>query len=1076
MNIESKINSYEYKCKLNEHLSLLLRKTKSAINEASTASAFHTEIYYFIRDFFNIEPDYTPEVNQTILRHKFIGRMDAVCNNLIIEYKKVGKLDKAKDIDNATTQLSNYIKQLFSETNYEYYGILTDGIKIRYVYFQEGEIHSTPLKNLDENDLDKLVRSLIDVNNKRFVPQNIVQDFKINSVNLLSLNLAKFLFNKLNCNFTGKTAMLFQEWKTLFHLSENDKGQNEDIAKRRKSLGNLFQTKISEAEDDYKALFALQTTYAIIVKLIACKVVTKLAFNKNIEYFEDLSSIDTDTLREFLQFVEDGYVFQTGGVKNLLEGDFFSWYCSEDIWNEDEAEIIKGIISTLEGYSNSFYVHGYMTKDIFIDLYMEIMPAEVRHSLGEYFTPEWLASYVVDSSLKELKKTNFSAIDPCCGSGVFIISIIKKIIGKTDINSLTEKEKRTLLFSIIERVKGVDINPLSVLTAKVSFYISIKPLVNNENIEIPIYLGDSANIPKKVMLDNLDCYEYTITTKQYDINVVLPSVFVENKDFFSMMGDIQKIIKSGESTLVYSKFLDSIGEHHLNDEAKARIFNLSEQLSDLHNKKWDGIWIRIVANFMLVGRIKNVDLVIGNPPWVKWEFLPQEYASKIKNLCIERHLFSGQTYMGAISLNICALIANVTASSWLSKNGILAFLMPQTLMTQDSYAGFRNFYINNGKRMYLQKLDDWTKSGNPFIDTTEKFMTYYYRNKTVNYFKDGIPIQVIKKKKGISIKEINQKHSFLEVEEYFEFSKAKAFQLDKERTGYTTVLESSLKLKNKFDLIMGKCEYKARSGVEFTPAEIYFIEPLEETSNPKTYKFMQSKFKNSKYKSISNLPIVLETKFVKPVIKAPNIIPFGFKQNNNYCIFPYEVNKSISIEPILLSKKSPELLNYLINSKKLIEKQSKRSKSISRGNSFYSLSKVGDYTFSPNLVTFRDNTKLSAAVVEEEVTPWGDKVMPICAKHCPYISQDKEGRNITSDEAYYLCGILNTPIVQEYFKSTYSTRSYSINFNIKMPLYDKGNTNHVKIMKLSRKATKFGVNDILITEIENTYLDLCKET
>ena len=71
--------------------------------------------------------------------------------------------------------------------------------------------------------------------------------------------------------------------------------------------------------------------------------------------------------------------------------------------------------------------------------------------------------------------------------------------------------------------------------------------------------------------------------------------------------------------------------------------------------------------------------------------LPQSYANKIKNICVEKHLFSGQSYMGAISLNICALISNVTASSWLNKNGVLSFLMPQTLMTQDSYAGFRNF-------------------------------------------------------------------------------------------------------------------------------------------------------------------------------------------------------------------------------------------------------------------------------------------------------------------------------------------------------------------------------------------------
>ena len=106
-------------------------------------------------------------------------------------------------------------------------------------------------------------------------------------------------------------------------------------------IKHIFDIKITDSETDYKALFALQTTYAIVVKLIACKVVTKIEFNKNIEYFSDLSKIDLDTLRQLIQYIEDGYVFQTGGIRNLLEGDFFSWYCLEEIWSDDEAKIIE---------------------------------------------------------------------------------------------------------------------------------------------------------------------------------------------------------------------------------------------------------------------------------------------------------------------------------------------------------------------------------------------------------------------------------------------------------------------------------------------------------------------------------------------------------------------------------------------------------------------------------------------------------------------------------------------------------------------------------------------------------------
>jgi len=173
------------------------------------------------------------------------------------------------------------------------------------------------------------------------------------------------------------------------------------------------------------------------------------------------------------------------------------------------------------------------------------MPPEVRHSLGEYFTRAWLADYVVKKSITLANNKDFKAIDPCCGSGVFVMQLIKEIIGSVDIVSLKDDSKKELLNSILERVKGVDINPLSVLTAKVGFYISIKPLINGDDIEIPIYLGDSPNIPVKVEMDGIQCYQYVVNTKQQNISVVLPSSFVEGKGFFSLMSNIQAIIKTG---------------------------------------------------------------------------------------------------------------------------------------------------------------------------------------------------------------------------------------------------------------------------------------------------------------------------------------------------------------------------------------------------------------------------------------------------------------------------------------------------------------------------------------------------
>jgi hypothetical protein len=53
---------------------------------------------------------------------------------------------------------------------------------------------------------------------------------------------------------------------------------------------------------------------------------SKLTYDEEIEYFSDLAKVTSPKLQRFVEKMEDGYIFSTGGIRNLLEGDFFSWY------------------------------------------------------------------------------------------------------------------------------------------------------------------------------------------------------------------------------------------------------------------------------------------------------------------------------------------------------------------------------------------------------------------------------------------------------------------------------------------------------------------------------------------------------------------------------------------------------------------------------------------------------------------------------------------------------------------------------------------------------------------------------
>ena len=177
MSVEQIVNSDEYYLKRKKALDSLLAKTRAATTEASVATAFETELFYFIKLNFGKDITFDKEVGQTDLKHKrhiFTGRMDAVSNDLVIEYKKANKLETEKDQIKATVQVEDYLEQLKAERKIEYSAILTDGQKIRYFYYLDSALHHTPFKDIDENDLDKIVKSLINVGNKKFVPENII--------------------------------------------------------------------------------------------------------------------------------------------------------------------------------------------------------------------------------------------------------------------------------------------------------------------------------------------------------------------------------------------------------------------------------------------------------------------------------------------------------------------------------------------------------------------------------------------------------------------------------------------------------------------------------------------------------------------------------------------------------------------------------------------------------------------------------------------------------------------------------------------------------------------------------------
>lgn len=547
------------------------------------------------------------------------------------------------------------------------------------------------------------------------------------------------------------------------------------------------------------------------------------------------------------------------------------------------------------------------------------------------------------------------------------------------------------------------------------------------------------------------------------------------------MSELQACVKTDDSSILYemlvSKFNDQEKE---SKELCDSISRLAQNLVYLHKNNWDGIWVRISTNFMLIARLTDFDFIVGNPPWVKWEHLPEMYANKIKSLCNIKHIFSNDGgQFGGTQLNICALISNVSATNWLKKEGVLAFLMPDSIMSQNSYEEYRNFYLNytDKKRLYLQNIDRWVAPLRPFRcddkPVTQDFNTYYYSFNNVDY-SAGIAVRMISRDKKIKDEQINLFTSFDKVMPYLKISMGKAAQLSDKSTAFSYI--SSV-----FDYrkIIGQTDYQYRTGVEFTPQELYMLVGAGASTKKGHYRFANKKFQLSKY-VIDDAPLTgwdLPTDYIYPIVTSTRLDNFCYEKCDEYCVLPYkqeDIKNPVPSSEMISTQR--ELFNYLASHKDIIDKQSEKSKQMHRGSEFYALSKIGNYTFAPHIVAARDNTKFCASVINSTKTGWGEIKNSICVKHTIIISQDKDNRCIDEDEAYYISGILNSDIVVNYMHDSFKKNGFSLNkSNLYLPKYNNSKVLHRKIADLARQGETSKSKATIQSKLTECYLELCEQ-
>jgi type I restriction-modification system DNA methylase subunit len=307
---------------------------------------------------------------------------------------------------------------------------------------------------------------------------------------------------------------------------------------------------------------------------------------------------------------------------------------------------------------------------------------EVRKAGGVYYTPQYIVNYIVQNTVGELLaqcKTPADAaklriLDPACGSGSFLLGAYAALIRwheayYSDKEQLTQRDREAAYYDSDGRVR---------LTAKLKRQILLNNLfgvdIDAQAVEVTRF-----SLSLKALEDTRrdELYQEVNLFKQ----TVLP--------------DLRHNIKHGNSLIGPDYFA-------------GQMFADKEELLRVRPFDW-------AHEFPAVMTAGGFDAVIGNPPYIQLSMA--DYYDAGVNAYFS-HSYSSS--MGR--MNTFGLFIERALRSLLAQNGILSFIVPNTLLTQEYYQALRQQILN-------YRLENITLYQYPvFADAVVETIVFVIRN------------------------------------------------------------------------------------------------------------------------------------------------------------------------------------------------------------------------------------------------------------------------------------------------------------------------------------------------------------
>jgi hypothetical protein len=410
-----------------------------------------------------------------------------------------------------------------------------------------------------------------------------------------------------------------------------------------------------------------------------------------------------------LEEILSGQYFRNKGLTNFVEYDYFGWL-TKPPYSVQLVLMAGDIQQALKAFDFSYLV----PEDLFGPLVSQLAERTQRILLGQEATPAWLVREVVSTVEQQMAaNTPRRYVDPCCGSGAFIVDILTREVMKPGFTALNRDARAQALCEVIT---GFDIDPMAVMFAKVSWLIAaqgvLAPFDGSFPTSIPIYHADSlfaiTPLARSVSLTLAGDFDLELDGKV----LTLPGFLAEpaKQPFFDdyvdglyaiaqvcaptpgstiLLADVQAIVAAA---LANSGVALSMAE-----TAAVEAFGLlfSNHLTTLERNGRNGLWLHMLKNGYRPALVRGkFNAVVTNFPWLSLSKLANNpYKDALKKRVAAFNLKPPS--QSALHVELASVFMMHAAKHYLGGTGTLGVVVPNSVFQGTHQEPLRNGNFRN---------------------------------------------------------------------------------------------------------------------------------------------------------------------------------------------------------------------------------------------------------------------------------------------------------------------------------------------------------------------------------------------